>query len=168
MDNVAMIQEFQRMREAIVAYYDERIQVAVQSLLAEKENMLRNIDASIELVSNSNPATEQLELIINIDSVPQQPISLIKAVESILPDLPETFTINEVIGLINRKHVEHRNPNPTSISGVLRKLTNGERPQLVRLVKGEGKLPSIYQVSRVAAPAHEDQQEEDVREAISA
>lgn len=168
MDNAAIIEQFDKMRQAVIDYYGQKIEDTVKSILAERENVLRNMEANKELVLNSGSMLEQQDLFAGTSyAVPQQTISLIKAVESILPNLPNIFTINEVIALINQSYPEHRNPNPTSISGVLRKFISDKEPLIVRLKKGKGRMPSYYQVSR-AALAHENLQEEDVQEAIPA
>lgn len=166
MDTAAIIEQFSKMRQAVIDHYDQKIEDTVRLLLAERENMLRSIEANKELILNTEHMPEQPALFADYTMI-QQPISLIKAVESILPNLPDIFTINEVIYLINQNYPEHRNPNPTSISGILRKLISDEEPLIVRVKKGKGRMPSYYQVSRVA-PAHEDLQEEDVQEAIPA
>lgn len=168
MDTAAIVEQFNKMRQAVIDHYDKKIEDTIQSLLAERENLLRGIEANIELLSNPGFVPEQPTLFTGMSyATIQQPISLINAVESILPNLPDVFTINEVIALINQNYPEHRNPNPTSISGILRKLISDEEPLIVRLKKGKGRMPSYYQVSR-AVSAHENLQEEDVQEAIPA
>jgi hypothetical protein len=59
------------------------------------------------------------------------------------------FTINTIIEAICKKHPEIRQPiNPTSVSGILRKLEADNYLELVS--PGRGKIPAVYKIAEGA------------------
>lgn len=139
--------EYLKLKEQIIANATRRR----EQIEAEKRKQLESLEMIWELVSSMNGQSPS----VNTSEIASQIITgetsagtfpLAEAVRLVLPAKGHIFDINNIIRSIETKGHDVKKPiNPTSVSGVLRKL---QAASILEIVKaGKGKRPSRYRVA---------------------
>lgn len=135
-------QELDLIQRQIETYFSEKLDGLEKERARLEAERKKAIEALAQLRRSLSSNGLQPEL-----GAPIQAKTLTDAVTRVIRDLiVGDFDINTVIGLVGRHHPEIKQPiNPTSVSGILRSLTEDEVLELAKA--GAGPKPAKYRLT---------------------
>jgi hypothetical protein len=152
-------QEIERLRRKITDPFDKEIkdlERQIQQKQKDRQKAVEAFETVLPFLAKGMPTNRSSKR--ERTTKGEQSGTLIAAVKDILPDLDQPFNIKTVIDRIIQNYPEFKNPNTTSISGILKKFH--EDRVIERVEKGQGNKPSWYRLPEKQESRNDEQMEE--------